>query len=94
MAKRKDVPIASAVEAVQRMHEVEEFPVQKRIGAVGILINKIRAMPAGKRLVVFDAEVSKRSTAGNIAQKLRAAGIDAMTRRVGDTVKVYVVTKK
>lgn len=94
MARSKVVPIASAVEAVQRMHEVSEFPATKRIGAVGHLINKIKAMPAGKKLCVFDGPASKRSTAGNIAQKLRAAGIDAITRKVEDTVKVYVTTKK
>lgn len=93
MAPRKRVPIATAVEAVQRMHEVNEFPDVRRVGAVGHLINKIKAMPAGKKLCVFDAPNTKRSTAGNIAQKLRAAGIDAITRKVGDTVKVFVTTK-
>lgn len=58
-----------------------------------MLIDKVRAAGPGKTLCVFDAGYRKRSTAGNIAHKLRAAGIDAVTRRVGNTIKVFVITK-
>lgn len=92
MPRIRNVPIASAVEAIQRMHEVQEVPKPYRLGAVGQLIAKIKGLPRGKRLLVFDAPLSRRSTAGSIASKLRKAGIEARTRKVGESVRVFVLT--
>jgi len=86
-------PIESATEGIQRAYEVEAIPDRARTSAIKLLIKKVQGTAAGKKLVVFDAPRARRSTAGNIAQKLRNAGVDAFCRTVGDSIKVFVVTK-
>lgn len=74
------------------MCEVDDIPYPTRLGAIAKLIAKIKAAGTGKKLLVFDASYRKRSTAGNISWHLRQAGLNSMTRRVGDNIKVFVVT--